>query len=187
MPKIIDNIEEKIYNSAFELFTHKGYDSVNMKMVAEKSGIAVGTLYNYHDNKKQLYMDVFKNSWEETFEKLNKVLKEKDDSEKLKALIEVLYTEISNRKGFAQELMRSSELQKLGMKIVEKLKSELSTMIKDAVISYEKKEDIRLNEERRQKLVQLIFMDIIILSREFSQDKQKNLNLIMERVKPIIQ
>ncbi|HHU92132.1 MAG TPA: TetR/AcrR family transcriptional regulator, partial [Halanaerobiaceae bacterium] len=51
MPKIIDNIEQKIYENALSLFAAKGYNQVSMKNVAEASGIAVGTLYNYYSNK----------------------------------------------------------------------------------------------------------------------------------------
>ena len=46
MPKIIKNLEENIFNAAFELFSEYGYQDVDMKMIAKKVGIAVGTLYN---------------------------------------------------------------------------------------------------------------------------------------------
>jgi len=36
MPKIIEGIEQNIYNAAYELFSKKGYESVNMKMVASE-------------------------------------------------------------------------------------------------------------------------------------------------------
>ena len=182
MPKIIDNIEEKIYNAAFDLFTNKGYDSVNMKMVAKKTGIAVGTLYNYHQNKKRLYLAVFKNSWEDTFKKIDTVLNKEDPEVKLERLINVLYTDISQRRGFAQELIKSSELKELGMKVVEELKYELKGKIKEALIDYEKHKNINIPKDKRKRLVQLIFTEIIALNSEFSAEKEKNIDFIMELV-----
>ncbi|HMA60948.1 MAG TPA: TetR/AcrR family transcriptional regulator [Halanaerobiales bacterium] len=182
MPKIIDNIEEKIYNAAFELFTNKGYDSVNMKMVAKKTGIAVGTLYNYHQNKKQLYLDVFKNSWDDTYNKIDAILKEENRKDKLKSLINILYTDISKRRGFAQELIKSNELKELGMKFVEELKNELKGKIKEALTAYIKYKKANISEDKKARLVQLIFTEIIALNNEFSSEKEKNLVFIMELV-----
>ena len=179
MPKIIDNIEEKIYNAAFELFTNKGYDSVNMKMVAKKTGIAVGTLYNYHQNKKQLYLDVFKNSWEDTFNKIDTILKEENRKDKLKSLINILYTDISKRRGFAQELIKSSELKELGMKFVEELKNKLKGKIKDALTDYARYKKANMSEGKKARLVQLVFTEIIALNSEFGAEKEKNIDFIM--------
>lgn len=52
MPKIIKNLEEKIFNNAQKLFCENGYENVDMKTIAENCSIAVGTLYNYFPNKK---------------------------------------------------------------------------------------------------------------------------------------
>src|SRR6056297_523913 len=186
LPKIIDNIEEKIYDAAFELFTNKGYDSVNMKMVAKKTNIAVGTLYNYHDNKKRLYFDVFENSWEETFDKLEQILEEEAKKEQLKSSIELLYTDISKRKGFAQELMKSSELKKLDMKFVEDLKINLKDKIKEALISYENYKSAEISAAKRARVVQLIFTEIIALNSEFADEEEKNIEFIMELVDSIV-
>lgn len=52
MPKIIKNLKEKILISAMELFNDFKYKDVTMSGIAKKTGIAVGTLYNYYPNKK---------------------------------------------------------------------------------------------------------------------------------------
>lgn len=74
MPKIIDGIEDKIFSSAFNLFSQHGYKNVDMKIIAKSSGIAVGTLYNYYPNKQTLFLNVFNKSWIETFEKLDNII-----------------------------------------------------------------------------------------------------------------
>lgn len=60
MPKIIKDVEKTIRNCAIELFIEHSYADVDMRMISKKSGIAVGTLYNYYENKKQLYLSILK-------------------------------------------------------------------------------------------------------------------------------
>ena len=58
MPKIINSLRGKISRAAYQLFSKKGYSAVSMKIVAEETGIAVGTLYNYYANKEELFIKV---------------------------------------------------------------------------------------------------------------------------------
>jgi len=91
VPKIIDNIEQKIYENALSLFAAKGYNQVSMKNVAEASGIAVGTLYNYYSNKLDLFLSVFKEHINQVYLKLNELIeKDRDPGE----CIVVLYDEL---------------------------------------------------------------------------------------------
>lgn len=42
MPKLLFNIENRIFLSAKELFYEKGYEQVNMKEIAQRADMAVG-------------------------------------------------------------------------------------------------------------------------------------------------
>lgn len=187
MPKIIDGIKEKIYNSAYELFSKKGYEYVNMKMVANKTGIAVGTLYNYHKNKKSLYLSVLENSWKETLTELDEIIEKKDGSEKLKSFITELYTEISARKGIAQELIKSSELKELKKKDVNKLKKELLKRIEKVLECHKDYKNAVLDQDTKKRLVKLIFIEIIAMNNEFHGERQENINFIVNSVNCILE
>lgn len=186
MPKIIDGVEEKINNAAYELFSKKGYESVNMKMVAKKTGIAVGTLYNYHKNKKSLYLSVLENSWQETLNKLDKIMENEEERKKLENLVAELYTEISARKGIAQELMKSSELKEIKRKVINKLKNELLIRIEEALECHKEYKNAELGRETKKRLVKLVFIEIIAMNNEFHDDKQKNIEFIMDLVNSML-
>lgn len=186
MPKIIDGIEEKIYNAAYELFSKKSYESVNMKMVANKTGIAVGTLYNYHKNKKSLYLSVLENSWQETLTKLDQIMENEEESEKLENLVTELYTEISVRKGIAQELMKSSELKEIKKKVINKLKNKLLIRIEEALECHKEYKSAELDPETKKRLVKLVFIEIIAMNNEFHGDRQKNIEFIMNSVNSML-
>lgn len=111
MPKIIKNIEEKILNSANDLFQKNGYDGVDMKEIAKKTGIAVGTLYNYFPNKKQLFLKVLDLNWQKTFVSLEKIINlDLFPKEKLKKLLEKLYEDMSEREVIIQEFLGKIQL-----------------------------------------------------------------------------
>jgi len=108
MPKIIKDVEETIKRCAVELFIDYGYDQVDMKIISKKSGVAVGTLYNYYANKKTLYTTILEESWENTFKKLDEVNELNISSkEKLQRFITTLYQDIYERKGLGKALVNN--------------------------------------------------------------------------------
>lgn len=48
-----------IYDNAKELFRQKGFKDTNISEITRKSGVAVGTFYNYYHSKEKLFMDIF--------------------------------------------------------------------------------------------------------------------------------
>lgn len=49
-----DSKSAAIYDAAAQLFMKNGYESVSMAMIAKRAGIAVGTVYRFHDTKLAL-------------------------------------------------------------------------------------------------------------------------------------
>ena len=106
MPKIIKDVDKILQNCAMNLFIKYGYLNVDMKMISEKSGIAVGTLYHYYENKQQLYLSVLSESWAETFDKLNEIsISDCTTDEKMYKLIATLYYDIKERNGLGKVLL----------------------------------------------------------------------------------
>lgn len=179
MPKIIKDIEENIFNAAFELFGEYGYKETDMKMIAKKVGIAVGTLYNYYSNKKELFISVFKKSWENTFLRLDNMLKEEiDPREKITRLIEILYDEMSKRKGLGGELIKENVLSEKNSKELILLGEGLSQRILGLVKEMRRLGNIKIAEEMDERLSMSIFMTIIELIRKYPNEKERNLEFI---------
>lgn len=115
MPKIIRDLNKSIENSALELFNAYDYNQVDMKMIAKKCNIAVGTLYNYYPNKQQLFIHVLEQSWSFTSHSLDEIYNtDLTPEEKLSRSIEVLYDDIHDRKGMGKliyKILASQEMQ----------------------------------------------------------------------------
>ena len=50
-----------------DIVASKGLSAVNMRSVADKSQIALGTLYNYYDNKDELLLATVEEIWKDIF------------------------------------------------------------------------------------------------------------------------
>ena len=63
MPKFIKNAKETILREAKDLILTEGVSHFNMRAVAERSGIAAGTLYNYFPSKEHLVASIMLEDW----------------------------------------------------------------------------------------------------------------------------
>lgn len=86
MPKLIANVKETILKNAKEELYANPEADLNLRNIAKKSGIAVGTIYHYFDNKLQLVATIILDEWngvysaflekEESFDSLETLFRE---------------------------------------------------------------------------------------------------------------
>lgn len=55
----VEDKKKLIYDAAKDLFSSKGFKDTNISDIAKKTGMAVGTFYNYYGSKEKLFMDIF--------------------------------------------------------------------------------------------------------------------------------
>ena len=72
MPKIIKDARETIMQKAKEILLRDGLVGLNMRGVAQASGVAAGTLYNYFPSKEDLVFNSLKKNWDEMLDRLEK-------------------------------------------------------------------------------------------------------------------
>ena len=54
MPKIIENLENRLISEAKKQIAEAGYNAVTIRSVAKACGVGVGTVYNYFESKEAL-------------------------------------------------------------------------------------------------------------------------------------
>lgn len=100
MPKIIENPRQTIMDHARDILYTEGYEKLNMRAVAKKSGVATGTIYNYFPTKHHLIIDMMMEYWEGFLKELDKIDSSEDDFfEKLRRIYMVFNSFISTFKG----------------------------------------------------------------------------------------
>lgn len=70
-----------IMNAAYELFGSNGFYETKMSEIADKAGIAKGTLYLYFESKEQLFAAIIMRSFEQFLQELDQGLLEHDTLE----------------------------------------------------------------------------------------------------------
>jgi AcrR family transcriptional regulator len=79
---------DKILKAAQKLFARNGYDGTTTKELAEKSGIAEGTLFRHFPNKKAILVEVATQGWVEL---LTDLLTELSEIASYEAISQVMY------------------------------------------------------------------------------------------------
>lgn len=72
MPKILDKPREGILAAAKSELAEKGVEGFNVRDVAKISGVSIGTIYNYFDNKFTLVNKVVEEDWNRRKEECQK-------------------------------------------------------------------------------------------------------------------
>ncbi|MGM0502369.1 MAG: TetR/AcrR family transcriptional regulator [Bacillota bacterium] len=78
--------KELLREKAVDVFAQEGYHDTKVKMIAEESGVAVGTVYNYFSNKREILNYIFAVELDNKINFLTKV-KKKDISLKDKLIM----------------------------------------------------------------------------------------------------
>lgn len=184
MPKIIKDVEDTIRNCAKELFVELNYTNVDMKMISKKSGVAVGTLYNYYENKKQLYLSILKESWQNTFNKLDAIGELTISSgEKLRKFITTLYEDIESRNGLGKALINTSVVELKDDEEINYLKTSLILKVKNFFNCFNKVEPLNKCPKIDTKLAESLLVSTLIMLEFHPNDKEDNINFLVEIIR----
>lgn len=185
MPKILVNMDEVIFKFAKELFYEKGYEQVSMRDISKRSGIAVGTLYNYYSNKKELYISVLEKSWEDTFEKLDVILKkDSDEKERIKDSIKTIYDEILDRKCMGIQVRKTKHLK--DEESIINLEKRIKLNLKQVFKNIDIKEKFQKDENILGKIVYSLLINTTMLMDYYPEDKEENINYLYNTIEGFI-
>ena len=81
MPKIIENLEQKLIEEAQKQIEQSGYGSLTIRSVAKACGVGVGTVYNYFPSKDGLLAAYLLRDWQECISVINSASRQSDSPE----------------------------------------------------------------------------------------------------------
>ena len=137
LPKIIDQPKEIILNTARQILQNEGYDKLSIRELSKKSGVSIGTIYNYFKDKNALDMFLIASFWEE-YEKLAVELLKNEDKgfyEKIRLLRLQLDDFVSVFKDLFYKILRNSislhsdESTQSRLKMIKRISAELEILI----------------------------------------------------------
>jgi len=74
-----DDKFNKILNAAIYIIARKGFHNTKVKDIAEKAGVASGTVYNYFSSKDDILLSIMIIKMNEYVSKAKKAIEEVDD------------------------------------------------------------------------------------------------------------
>ena len=93
MPKIIENLRDKLISEAKDQIAINGFEGVTIRSIAKGCGIGLGTFYNYFKSKDMLIVTFLLEDWNERFNKLAKKHQNENDP---MVVVHALYEEVSD-------------------------------------------------------------------------------------------
>lgn len=83
MPKLIENVREKILTEAEKQVLEAGYSAMTIRSVAAACGIAAGTVYNYFPSKEMLVASFMVRDWTDTVSEMKTGCEESSSPEEM--------------------------------------------------------------------------------------------------------
>ena len=86
-PEEVEVVKQKILEEALNIITERGYEGLSMRRLGRHLGMTAATVYNYFQNKEEIYLHVLTRGFELLYDDLLRASKSTDDPfEKLKAV-----------------------------------------------------------------------------------------------------
>ncbi|XMB86821.1 TetR/AcrR family transcriptional regulator [Mycoplasmatota bacterium WC44] len=169
-----DSPRINILSSAKEIALEQGINKINIRSVAQKTGVSIGTVYNYYATKADLVVAVIEGFWTEAFEKIDfKKSKDKDFYEKLQDIYDSLDLYLQNFKEnwLDQISLLSSQEKKLGRKKQTEYFARVCTIIISLMDRDENiNSNIWENGVSKEQTAEFIFDNLLIMLKKDDSD-----------------
>jgi len=99
--------EELIRQAAIRIFSRKGFYKTRAEEIAQAANVAVGTIYNYFENKEDILLSIFKTEFEERMRFYEELQKGGlPVPERIRRLLHGYFSLFQNKEELAQLLLR---------------------------------------------------------------------------------
>jgi len=99
--------DELIREAAIRLFSRQGFYKTRAEEIAQEAGVAVGTIYNYFQNKEDILLSIFKTEFEDRMRGFRDLLKSDIPiQEKIRRILEEHFSRLKSRGDLAQLIMQ---------------------------------------------------------------------------------
>jgi TetR/AcrR family transcriptional regulator, fatty acid metabolism regulator protein len=87
------NKEQAIFDAAVEVFAERGYHNAKISTIADRAGIATGSVYLYFNNKESIILTIFDRLWERVLAGISVTVArtDLDPQQKLNSIIDTVF------------------------------------------------------------------------------------------------
>ena len=169
MRKKDDTLRSNLLNLARNIADEKGIDAINIRAIANKAGVATGTVYNYFSNKDEILLALTEEYWKQTLIEMKRCITADSFCEQLQEMFDFLRKQIDQSAG---KLM--SSLGNMEAAAQERMLSMQSELASDLILYLEQdnkiREDIWNDAFTKKQFAQFIMMNMIMLLKMKTPD-----------------
>lgn len=163
-------LRQTLLDCACEVAAAQGPDAINMRGIAQKAGVATGTVYNYFSNKNEILLALTDLCWETALREMEFSITGNDFCEQLEALFLLLKTHMDSSAG---RLMHSlTKVEHAGQQHMAAAQRQLEQVLLRWLL-----QDGRLHKELLEELP---------LAEQYAHFIQQNLLLLLREKTPNI-
>lgn len=138
MPKIIENLREKLLIEAKKQVMEQGYGAMTIRSVASACGVGIGTVYNYFASKDILIASFMIGDWLECKEAIDVGCKEADEP---KSALYCIYKEVNQFRKKYEILFSDKDAKANSMVEIQNRHVMLRSQIAESLYAHCKKQD----------------------------------------------
>lgn len=91
MPKIIENLPERLLEEARRQIEESGFSAMTIRSVAKGCGVGVGTVYNYYPSKEALVASFMVDDWKKCVETIQACA---DEAQELEPVLRIIHEKL---------------------------------------------------------------------------------------------
>lgn len=177
MRKKDENLQRELLNLAKEMADTWGPDSITIRAVAKKAGIATGTVYNYFLSKDDILLALTEEYWRSTLLEMHGEIKAENFCDQLEEIYLFLSQRIHQSAGMLMGSLHNVEM--VGRERMQAMQIKLGKILvqrmeKDHAID----DNIWSESFTKEQYVRFIIMNLMLLLRTKSQDIQFFIQII---------
>lgn len=157
-----DTLRDTLLNLARSIADTDGIDAVNIRTIAQRAGIATGTMYNYFSNKDEILLALTEEYWMQTLLEIGTIISTDSFCEQLKEIFVLLRERIDQSTG---KLMNNlGGLEALGQTRMVSMQSALEvSLIQRMEQDPEIREDIWNEQFTKQQFARFVMGNMTML------------------------
>lgn len=178
-----DTLRETLLDLARSIADSDGIEAVNIRTIAQRAGIAIGTMYNYFSSKEQILLALTEEYWMQTLLEMKAVIPDGPFCEQLKEKFLFLRERISQSAG---KLMNSlGSLETLGQARMASMQSVLeASLIRSIDRDAGVRSDVWSEQFTKQQFARFVLGNVMMLLK--SKAPVEDLDFLIAIIKTVI-
>lgn len=164
MRKKDETLRDTLLDHARKIAIEQGPDALNIRALAERAGVATGTVYNYFDSKDDILLAITEEYWRKALVDLDNEVQADTFPEQLREIYAFLRNRLADSAGFWMNSLRSG--QAAGRDRMSSMQKELGSAILRGMRQDKSISPAVWNEAlSEERLADFVLMNMLLLLR----------------------